>query len=122
MARKQSNQPKTPAYQGYIPTYLDDKAKKAIKGNAPTFDQLFDKVKKWVEDDYRFTLAWSNERECFTASLYDVSFRRPSGGYILAANHAELAVAVSALAYLHEKVYPDGWDIERVGTQSDVHW
>lgn len=122
MARKTQNASKSPSYQGYIPTYLDDKAKKAIKANVPSADQMVDKITKWIEDDYRVTLAWSNDRECFTASLFDVSFRRPAGGYILAANHVELLVAVGTLAYLHEKIYADGWDIEKVGQQGDVNW
>lgn len=122
MARKNSSQPKSPVYQGYIPTYLDDKSKKAIKANVPTDEQAFKKVCEWCEDEYRFTLAWSEERECYTASLFDCSFRRPSGGYILAANHVDPLVAIGSLAYLHETVYPEGWDTANVGKHNDVSW
>lgn len=122
MSKRGSNNTKTPAYQGYVPVYLDDKAKKAIKANLGTMEQVFDKFTKYVEDGYRLTIGWDDYNECMSASLFDLNHKRPTAGYILAAKHQDLLTAVNTLIYLHEKVYPDGWDIERVGDRGDVSW
>lgn len=120
MSRKQPR--KTASYRGYIPTYLDEKAKKAIRANLPSLDEVLAKLERYAEDDYRFTFGYDDYNQCFSASLYDTSIQRPTGGYILAAKHSEGLIAISSLVYLHEKIFPDGWDIERVGQQEDVDW
>jgi len=110
------------AYKGYIPVYLSDEQKNQIKQNLPTGKDIFNKLDRFVEDGYRFTLAWDDFNNCINASLFDNDVRRPAAGYILSAKHVELVVCLATLVYLHEVVYPDGWDIERVNTGNQVNW
>jgi hypothetical protein len=120
MARK--NTRSVAQYQGYVPVYLDDKEKKAIKANLCSGQDAIARLEKYAEDDYKIGVNYDVERECFNISMFDLSLKRPTGGFILSAKHSELIVAISTLVYLHEKKYPDGWDIERAGKQDDVSW
>jgi hypothetical protein len=109
-------------FRGYVPVYLDEKSKKAVRANIPTPEQVLSRVEQFIEDEYRFNVQYSDYHECISVSLYDNSTRRNTSGYVLAAQHSEFLVAFAALVYLHEKVYADGWDIERSGKQDDVSW
>lgn len=122
MRSKKNKMSTSPKFNGYIPVYLDEKAKKAIKANMPTIEELWNRLNRFAEDDYRVTLGWDNYNECYSVSLFDCDARRATAGYVLSAKHSDLLVAASSLVYLHEKVFPDGWDIERVGKQDDVNW
>jgi len=118
MKRKTTSVP----YKGYIPVYLNDDQKAVIKTALPTGKDILNKLDKYVEDGYRVTVAWDDFNNCVNCSLFDTDVRRPSAGYILSAKHVELLVCLATLVYLHEVVYADGWDIERVSTNNQVNW
>lgn len=112
----------TAPYRGYVPVYLDDESKAQIKANLGKVQQLLDKLVRYAEDDYRFTLSWDEFNNCLSASLFDTSMKRDSGGFILSAKHVDITVALSTLVYLHEIRYADGWEIERTDKGNQVSW
>lgn len=119
MAKKTSN---TPVFKGYVPVYLSDEQKAAIRKNMPKPEQLFDKLNRLAEDDYRITIGWDEYNQCISSSMYDMNPKRPSAGYILAGRHVDFMVAVAAMVYLHEVIHVDGWDIEHVDNGNKVNW
>lgn len=122
MAKKQQVKRSTAVFRGYIPVHLTDKEKQDVKSNPGTPEQRCDRIIKYVEAGYRFTAGWDDYNECISASLFDTDVRRDTAGYVLSAKHSEFSTAIDALIYLHEKVYADGWDIERVGDRGNVDW
>lgn len=120
--RKAQRKAVTAPYQGYIPVYLNDQMKTAIKKSPGSPEGYLLKLERWAEDDYRFSLNWDATNECFVASLYDTNSARSSGGFILAARHAEARIAFDTLVYLHETVYADGWDTENTSAYKDTQW
>lgn len=109
-------------YKGYVPVYIDDDTKKAIKAKLGTPKDLLLRLEKYLEDGYKFTLSWDDYNSCISASLFDTDSKRPTGGYILSAKHVDMVVALTTLVHLHEIVYPDGWDVERANTGNQVSW
>lgn len=122
MAKSRRNQSLTPPFQGYVPVYVDDKSKASIKKNLGTPQDFCNRFIKYAEDGYRVTISWDDYNECMSCSLYDTKSSRPSAGYVLAAKHVDLVVAISTLIYLHEVVYADGWDIEHSNSKASVNW
>lgn len=112
----------TAQYRGYIPVYLNEAMKTAIRSKPGNSEAYIAKLERWVEDGYRFSINWDEQNECCVLSLYDLDARRQTGGYILSARHAEFHVAFDTLVYLHETVYADGWDVENTSAYKDTQW
>ncbi len=120
--RKWTRKTAVAQYQGYVPVYLNEAMKTAIKKLPGNPEGYLLKLERWSEDDYRFSMNWDTPNECFVVSLYDTNASRSTGGYILSARHADARVAFDTLVYLHETVYADGWDIENTSAYKDTQW
>jgi len=112
----------TVGYKGYVPVYLTEEHKQAIRANLGKPAELLNKLDRYVQDGYKFSISWDSYNDCLAANLFDTDVRRPTGGFILSAKHTDLVVALSSLVYLHEVIYPDGWSIERQDNSSRVSW
>lgn len=122
MAGKKRQAVKTAQFVGYIPVHLIEKEKKQIKANPGTPEHHLDRFAKYAEDGYRLSIGWDDYNDCMIASLYDTDVRRPSAGYVLAGRHTDLLTAIDILVYLHEIMYPEGWNTENINTKGDVSW
>lgn len=119
---KSPNKPVKVPFVGYVRWYLSDELKTAVKANIPTHEQACGHLERYVQDAYRYTIAWDDYADCYNVSLFDSNPRRPSAGWILSARHNDLLIATALLIHLHEKVFADGWDLERNDITDLVTW
>lgn len=107
-------------FQGFVNVYLNRQEKEQIKSQDWDLATYLTVIEEFCHYGYKFTLSYSETGKFWSASLTGQWQEKPNGGVCMSLKHADMLVAIRALAWcLNEAGHSQDWG-ERY-TQSEMH-
>lgn len=119
-----NNKGKTaPKYQGYVRYVVDKALKTAVNQNTLVEPALMEYFVRVCEDQVcKFSLAYDESSDTFTAGLYGHTHESAHPGVGLNARHSESLKALRLLYELHENVFSHSWPFNPEEAADQYNW
>lgn len=121
-ARKSKQVNQKVKFQGFVSLRLNAQEKKHVKANQLEPAQVFEFVHTAAFHGYKFSLSWSKEQDCYTATLYGNRWGAANAGYAMSIRHFDALIAITALSWVMDQ---NGWEADwsaTFGDDGDLQW
>lgn len=108
-------------FVAYVRYVLTREWRESVNANLCGYEEALLWLEKQVEADYKVTIAWDYESECYSIGLFDNDPNRSTRGYILSSRHNDLCKCVSVLRFLHEVAFESGWPMT-TAAREEISW